>query len=65
MKALEDNDKMPFGKYRGEPMQDVPASYLFWLWANGKEHDRQCPVADYIRRNLAGLEKEYPDGIWS
>lgn len=45
-------------------MQDVPASYLHWLWANGKAGDKLCPVADYIRRNISTLETEYPDGIW-
>ena len=55
---------MPFGKYKGQKMQDVPASYLHWLWTQGKEHDKQCPVADYIRRNKPLLEQEYQDGIW-
>lgn len=30
---LTDTDPMPFGKYKGTPMQDVPASYLHWLWS--------------------------------
>ena len=62
--TLQDTDKMPFGKYKGEPMQDVPASYLHWLWSTGKEHDKLCPVADYIRRNMTALQQEYTDGIW-
>jgi hypothetical protein len=61
---LEDLSPMPFGKYIGIPMQDVPAGYLHWLWVNGKEGDKSCPVADYIRRNKTVLEKEHPDGIW-
>lgn len=61
---LTDTSPMPFGKYKGTPMQDVPASYLFWLWSNGKEHERTCPVHDYIRRNLDVLRTEHPDGIW-
>jgi hypothetical protein len=64
MTELHDLSKMPFGKYRGQPMQDVPASYLHWLWSQGKEHDKQCPVAKYIRQNIPALQKEYPDGIW-
>ena len=64
MTQLTDTDKMPFGKHKGELMQDVPASYLHWLWSNGKKEDRLCPVADYIRRNLYVLELEYQDGIW-
>lgn len=63
-KELQDTDPMPFGKHKGQPMQDVPASYLHWLWSNGKEHDKQCRVADYIRRNLHALSVEYSDGIW-
>jgi len=56
---------MPFGKHKGEPMQDVPAHYLHWLWTNGKQADKQCAVADYIRRNLSALKQENPDAIWS
>lgn len=65
MKELQDTDLMPFGKYTGTPMQDVPAQYLHWLWTNGKKHDRACPVADYIRRNLSALKQEHKDGIWA
>lgn len=64
MNELQDTDPMPWGKHRGVQMQDVPASYLCWLWGDGKKHDMRCPVADYIRRNLAVLAKEYEDGIW-
>lgn len=62
---LKDTDLMPFEKHKGVPMQDVPASYLHWLWHNGKRFDKECPVAGYIRRNLNGLKLEYKDGIWS
>lgn len=61
MSDLKDTDPMPFGKHKGMPMQDVPASYLHWFWTNC---DRNGDVADYIRRNLAVLMAEYPDGIW-
>ena len=62
---MTDTDPMPFGKYKGKPMQDVPASYLHWLFINGKKDDRQCKVADYIRRNINALKLELPDAIWS
>jgi uncharacterized protein (DUF3820 family) len=61
---LEDLDPMPFGKYKGVPMQDVPARYLHWLWTNGLKENRQSDVADYIRQNVDALKKEHPDGIW-
>lgn len=55
---------MPFGKHKGEPMQDVPASYLHYIWQNGLKDDKRSNVADYIRRNLNALKREYPNGIW-
>lgn len=64
MKELQDTDPMPFGKHKGKLMQDVPAYYLHYLWANGAEEDMEGEVADYIRRNKSALEKEYPNGIW-
>lgn len=64
MNPLDDQSPMPFGKHKGFPMSDVPASYLHWLWTNGKELDFNCPVAIYIRENLDTLKKEHPDGEW-
>lgn len=63
MSELSDLDPMPFGKYKGQPMQDVPASYLHWLWKE-IQHDKNSEVADYIRRNLSALRTEHRDGIW-
>lgn len=65
MSVLEDWDVMPFGKHKNRPMQDVPASYFHWLWTQGKKDDKECPVADYIRRNISALKQETPDAIWS
>jgi hypothetical protein len=65
MKEMQDTDRMPFGKYKGVLMQEVPASYFHWLWVSGKHSDQFCPVADYIRRNLNALKQEHPDGLWS
>lgn len=27
--------KMPFGKYKGQDVEDVPTGYLLWLLENG------------------------------
>jgi uncharacterized protein (DUF3820 family) len=63
---------MPFGKYsRGAQkcvMGNVPASYLLWLWNEGKKAEtyREGPhgaVARYIERNLDTLKKDAPDVI--
>jgi uncharacterized protein (DUF3820 family) len=70
--TLTDLDVMPFGKYYASrtKMQDVPASYLHWLWTNGlkgelKARSPQGKVARYIDQNLEHLKKEHPDGIWT
>jgi len=26
--------QMPFGKYKGQPIEDVPTSYLYWIAEN-------------------------------
>jgi len=65
MSELTDTDPMPFGKHKGEPMQDVPANYLHWLWVNGKKDDNRCPVANYIRKNINALRTENPDALWT
>ena len=66
---LDDLSPMPFGnKYRGVPMQDVPVSYLHWMWHNvsftGNNHEIKL-VQDYIRKNLVALKEENEDLIWS
>lgn len=61
---LCDSDKMPFGKHKGIPMSDVPASYLHYLWWNGLKDDKRSDVADYIRRNLNAIKMESRDLIW-
>ena len=68
MNILTDEDKMPWGKYRGTPMLKVPASYYHWLWTNERDPMKNKadvdPVANYIKRNMSALQQEHPDGIW-
>lgn len=45
-KTLEPNDPMPFGKYAGEEMGNVPDSYFEWLYY--EEDIAAGPVRDYI-----------------
>ena len=61
---LTDRSPMPFGKYRGQPMQKVPASYLHWLWCNGKKDEPENDIHKYISENFVALQKEDPDLIW-
>lgn len=46
---------MPFGKYAGKRMGDVPAVYLLWLFDKAIDHP---DVKEYILANLDGLRKE-------
>jgi len=56
MATLTDKSKMPWGKHRGKAMEDIPASYLLWLYNQTTKSDND--VMHYIRENLDVLEKE-------
>ena len=55
---MKDDDLMPFGKYKGMQMINVPASYLLWLY----ETIDAGLVKDYIENNLDVLKQEVKDG---
>jgi len=50
---------MPFGKYKGRKMEDVPASYLLWLRDQGAVGE----IREYIEENMTALQQECPDYI--
>jgi len=52
---MTDESPMPFGKYKGEPLEDVPGSYLLWLHSQGLD---EGPLKDYIEENMDALDKE-------
>lgn len=63
---LSDSSPMPWGAHAGQPMANLKADYLHFIWhqgpaLKGKPGD---PVADYIRRCLPALRKENKDLIW-
>lgn len=58
--VLADLDPMPFGKYKGTPMQDVPATYLLWLKNEGCNNPY---VANYIHNNWEAIESELPENL--
>lgn len=55
MKKLSDIDLMPFGKYQGVKMIDIPASYLLYLFSNDLPEGN---VKEYIKENLEVLNDE-------
>ena len=52
---LQDHNLMPFGKYKGTKMENVPASYLLWL---NSQENCQADVKEYIQENMNVLLHE-------
>lgn len=54
MHRFTDSSTMPYGKYRGRAMGDVPASYLIWMHESGK---CSLAVATYIEDNMDAIRQ--------
>lgn len=52
---MNDESVIPFGKYKGEKMANVPPDYLIWLYENGKCYGE---LKDYIKDNMDVLKSE-------
>jgi len=52
---MNDNSLMPFGKYAGQKMANVPPEYLLWIFENNK---CSAEVAKYIAENLEVIKSE-------
>jgi uncharacterized protein (DUF3820 family) len=52
---MNDESLMPFGKYKGEKMANIPPDYLIWLYDNAKVYG---DVKDYIKENMEVLKAE-------
>lgn len=64
--TLTDDDVMPFGKHKGELVNDVPASYLLWLWDNGVHEDdseNMLPLKNYIINNWDEIRGNAPNTV--
>ena len=46
--------QMPFGKYKGQELSEVPDSYLLWLYENGKCFGE---LRRYIEDNLDAIKE--------
>ena len=58
MKQLTDSCPVPYGKYKGTEMANVPAEYLIWLYDNNKCDIR---VRQYIEENMDVIQQELKD----
>lgn len=65
LSTFKDDLIMPFGKYKGIPMEKVPVNYLHWFWHNVKVGNEDVNnVRSYIHYNLTVLMDENKDLIW-
>lgn len=55
MFEYNDNTIMPFGKYKGYKLANVPASYLLWAFEN---LDLKENLKSYIKKNKDALDAE-------
>lgn len=58
---LTDKSLMPFGKYKGKTLEQVPASYL--LWFDEQEWSWKHPKLEaYVSKNRDLLEDQVEEG---
>lgn len=55
MVKYTDKTLMPFGKYKGTALANVPATTLLWYWEN---INLSPPMKEYIQENLDALKQE-------
>jgi uncharacterized protein (DUF3820 family) len=54
-KSFNDQTPMPWGKYKGTALANVPAEYLIWLYDNNKAYGK---LLFYIHRNMDVLHAD-------
>ena len=63
MTTFEDNNIMSFGKYKGQPLGDIPDSYIIWMWENTdiedsvKEDSEKGSIARYFKLAYNSITK--------
>lgn len=60
---MNDQSPMPFGKHKGKTMEEVPASYLLWLWDESVWAQPERDIHAYIKESMSALLKEAPNHI--
>ena len=58
MSKVRDEDKIPFGKFKGTKMTNIPAWYLLWLWDN-REEGNVRKLYQYFERYFKYIERNY------
>jgi uncharacterized protein (DUF3820 family) len=52
---ITDESIMPFGKYKGEAMANIPPDYLLWLLENGNTYG---DMKQYLEDNRETFKQE-------
>jgi len=52
---MDDESIMPFGKFKGEKMANIPSDYLLWIYENKK---CTIEVEEYIQNNMDSIKAE-------
>lgn len=59
---LTDEDLMPFGMYKGTPLEDVPAKYLRFIYDIYTFSPQYMNVKEYIEENLDVIDQQNKNG---
>ncbi|MEC7753833.1 MAG: DUF3820 family protein [Bacteroidota bacterium] len=59
---MTDTDLMPFGKYKGTAMANVPDDYLMWFWKkNVREYNLGVLTGSWNKQLMAYIEDSFTD----
>ena len=58
IEPLSGEDRMPFGKHKGEKLEDIPAQYFLWLHEQDWFARKYPEVEKYIDNCMDVLEQE-------
>lgn len=50
---------LSFGKYRGEAVDEVPASYQMWLYEQAFVHEDYPELGEWLKENLDEIEEKF------
>lgn len=61
--TLTDTDKMPFGRFKGEDMANVPDDYLKWFWEQNEAKYKANKLTGSFREVMEYIEDFGPENL--
>jgi uncharacterized protein (DUF3820 family) len=55
---VTDETPMPFGKWKGTPMKNVPSEYLDWLVGQSWMPGKYSQIVDYVERSRKAIDQD-------